>query len=171
MQISSDRSKLFSLLLMLFFILAVYIFSNFIVMKDLDLYTALKNSYNIQSTIKSYIDQSKQDLDGYKERLKEYNAYVRNMEKGCKGDEITQILRNYAKKVQIKFIASQKKERVKEDLFAVKLLVATPASFFRFLDDLRKKKLAMKIDYPLSFEKRGDNVAISFRLACYSFAK
>ena len=164
-RLEADKKTIYSLLLMLLFILAIYVVANFIVLQDLDRNVTLKNRYKIQKTIYGYIVQNKERLQEEMEQYKDIFHYepTKSTQK-----YIIKLLSEFGQDVEMKKIFQKKQGKVMEQRYAVQMLIDSPKAFYDFVQGLDKEGLVAQVEWPVRFEKRGDKIALEFFLTLYT---
>jgi hypothetical protein len=162
-----DRQDLYHFGWMLLFILGVYVFANYIVMKDLDQYIEMKNRYSFQKTLQNYVQENAQNAQMKYADYKSYESYLTNMHQTFDKESLVSLLSGYFQKVKIEFIEEKKQDGVDVQRFVVTATMESPRSFFDLLQDIGRKSLPIKVEMPVQFEKNGA-INASFELLVYT---
>lgn len=161
----ADKKTIYSLLLMLLLILAIYVVANFIVLADLDSNVSLKNRYEIQKTIYSYIGENKKRLQEEIERYKDIFHYILAKENE---DRVAKLLNEFGQNIHMKKIFEQAKGEIVQQRFMAKMVINSPKDFYDFVQGLDEEGLVVQVEWPIRFEKRGDKIAVEFFLTLYN---
>ena len=164
----SERSNIYSALLMLLFVIVIYFLADFIVMRDLDKNIELKSRVNLQQTIMNYMEENQAHLQ---EELEQYSPIVEYYEKGGLIEDIDAFIRNYFKDSQVDKVYENVQNGVRKGRYLVKATIPSPGSFFEFLDAVMDKKLPIAVELPVKFVKNGDSVDVTFFVEVYRSAK
>lgn len=164
-RLEADKQTIYSLLLMLLFILAIYVVANFIVLQDLDRNVTLKNRYKIQKTIYGYIAQNKERLQ---EEMEQYKDIFHYEPTRSTREQVAKLLGEFGQDIKIQEIFRRQEGRVVQQRYAVQMLIDSPKAFYDFIQGLDKEGLVAQVEWPVRFEKKGDKIAVEFFLTLYT---
>ena len=162
-----DKRDLYHFGWMLLFILAIYVFANYIVMKDLDQYIEMKNRYNFQKTLQTYIQENAQSVKMKYADYRSYENYLTTMSQQFGEKALADLLSNYFDVQKIDLIERKKRDHIVEERYLVTVKMKEPRSFFTFLEDLKRKSLPLEVVLPIQFQKDG-RLTVTFGLLLYT---
>ena len=162
-----DKQDLYHFGWMLLFILGVYVLANYIVMKDLDQYIEMKNRYNFQKTLQSYVLENAQNAQMKYADYKSYENYLISMGQHYDQKSLAELLQNYFENAKIELVEEKQQDGIAVQRFIVTAEMKSPRSFFNFLEDIEQKSLPMKVEKPLQFQKNGA-ISATFGLSVYT---
>ena len=152
------------LLVLMSFIIILYAFFAFVVMKDVDTLEKLKGKYKLQKTVTSYMQQNNRDLQKSINNLQETIAY---MNKRVDKEVLKYIFSQFLHNVSIIKMDEKKSKDIIVATYYVEGSVSTMQSFYDLIQSLAQKKLPVRIDYPLTFKRFKNEVAITLFLTLY----
>ncbi|BCD68580.1 hypothetical protein [Nitratiruptor sp. YY09-18] len=156
-----DKKRLLSMALMLFFVLIVFILYLFIVDKDVNENVAVSSKLAFQKSITSYIQKTKQSLEADAKNSKSSQLKYMNKE------ILFSLLANFMQNVSIKDIGKKKDGKFAIHRFYAEGYIDTPVKFYKLLDTIHKKGYPIALDFPLKFERIGNQIKTSFFLELY----
>ncbi len=162
-----DRKDLYHFGWMLLFILGIYVFANYIVMKDLDQYIEMKNRYNFQKTLQRYVLENVQSAKLKYADYRSFENYLLTMGQQYDEKTLLDLLGNYFTVDKLELIERKKSERIVKNRYLVQASMKTPRVFFDFLNDIKRKSLPFKVEKPIQFRKNRDLV-VTFELLVYT---
>ena len=164
-KLEADKQTIHSLLLMLLLVLIIYVVADFIVLEDMDRNIALKNRYKIQKTLYGYIAQNKKHLQGEMEQYKDIFHYEATKEGK---EQMAKLLGEFGRDVDIKELSEKKEEDVLQRRYEVHMLIDSPKAFYDFVQGLDKEGLVAKVEWPVQFVKRGNEIGMEFFITLYT---
>lgn len=71
---------------------------------------------------------------------------------------------------------TKSKENTSEDGFSVYNVktsskISTPATFYKFLDEINKSDWIVSVTFPIDFQREGDTITSSFQMKVFSNSK
>ncbi len=164
-RLEADKKTIYSLLLMLLFILVIYIVAEFILFQDLNRNVTLKNRYKIQKTIYGYIAQNKERLQEEMEHYKDIFHY--ELAEGSE-ERVVKLLKEFGQNVRINGIFKKQEGKIVRHRYAIQMLVDSPKAFYDFVRELEKEGLVAQVEWPIRFVKKGEKIAVEFFLTLYT---
>ncbi len=164
----SEKSNIYSMLLMLFFVIVIYVLAEFVVIRDLDKNIELKSRLDLQQTIMKFMRENERRL---KEELAPYSSLSEYYDTLHKSVELVPLLQNYFTKIDVEKLYEKSEDGLKKERYVVVAMMQTPKRFFSLLEDIGRLHLPLRIDMPVKFTKRGDEIEVSFFVELYRAPK
>jgi len=160
-----DKDKLLSLSLMLFFLIAIYVVADFMVMPQLDRNIELKNKLLIQETMSKYMKENSKHLTAQLQEFGDLQEYIEPMEEGV---DVVELIKNIDPEAKVLKVSQEKHNKVIQQRFFIRATLSSPTPFFKLLEEIKKNTLPLMVDVPIEFKKEGDKIVVRFFLELYT---
>ncbi|SMC08286.1 hypothetical protein [Nitratiruptor tergarcus] len=163
---SNTRKKDIVILLILSFIVigAMYLFFSLVLSKDMAKLEELKNRYQLQKTVASYLQENQKDLQEEIENSKDLLQFAQAKNIDAMLDKF---LSKYFLSHTLKLISQHTHEGVVQKSFYAEVTMQSPQEFYTFVEDAQHKHIPLEINYPLVFEKTAQGIKLSFFIKVY----
>ena len=124
----------------------------------------LKSKYILQKTVTSYVQQNNQDLQ---RDISDLNETIEYMQKRVDKNSLQNIFSSFMHNITLMKIDEQQKQKLKSVTYYLEARVDSMQNFYDLLKTLMQNKYPVRIEYPLTFKRAGDKIAITLFLTLY----
>jgi len=163
-----DRKDLYLFFLMLFFIFIVYVYANFVVIKNLDEYIDLKNKYDFQVKIQKDILENTQNAKMKFMGYRTYTPFLERMERHYDQKALGEVLEKFFDNIMVQLVEHRIKKYTAEYRYIVYVQMEDTKNFFDFLASIKKEHYPFVVSLPLEMKKVPGGIEATFKLDAYS---